>query len=122
MENNRRPRKPNSYDLLRLAAAAAVVVNHQSLVLGQPEPRVFGLAGWGYFAVMIFFCLSGGLITQSWEQDPRAKSFLCKRCLRIFPALVVVVFLAVFIVGPAFTKYGLREYFSNPTTWKYFRC
>jgi len=71
---------------------------------------------------MIFFCLSGGLITQSWERDPQAATFLVKRCLRIFPALGVTVVLTVFVLGPLFTTMGLREYFFDPTTWEYFRA
>jgi peptidoglycan/LPS O-acetylase OafA/YrhL len=113
--------RSNSFDLLRLAAATAVIVSHQFLLLGRPEPQIFNVAMLGFFAVLIFFGLSGALITQSWERDSRANIFLFKRCLRIFPALVVVVSLTVFIVGPAFTKVGIREYFFDVTTWEYFR-
>ena len=120
--NNGRSSKNNSFDLLRLGAAMAVVVSHQCLVLGLPEPKVLGTESWGYFAVMVFFTLSGGLITQSWEREPVVKRFLLKRCLRIFPALVLVVCVTVFFVGTFFTTLGLREYFLNPATWKYFRC
>lgn len=112
---------PNSFDLLRLIAATAVLVSHQFEVLGQPQPRIFVMT-LGFFAVLVFFALSGRLITQSWERDPRVKYFLLKRCLRIFPALVVVVVLTVFVVGPAFTTLSMREYFFNTLTWKYFRC
>ena len=114
--------RANSFDLLRLAAATVVIVSHQFMVLGRPEPQVFNVALLGFFAVLIFFGLSGGLITQSWERAPRTSSFLLKRCLRIFPALVVVVALTVFVLGPMFTKDSLREYFLNATTWEYFRA
>lgn len=122
LEKAGRQTRSNSFDLLRLAAATAVIVNHQFLVLGRPEPQIFDAGGLGFFAVLVFFGLSGGLITRSWERDPRVKSFLFKRCLRIFPALVAVVTLTVLVVGPAFTSLAVREYFFNAMTWKYFRC
>jgi len=112
----------NSFDLLRLVAASAVLISHQFQILGRPEPPVFGIVSLGFFAVLVFFTLSGRLITQSWERDPRVKNFLLKRCLRIFPALAVVVVLTVFMVGPVFTTLSLREYFSKAETWEYFRC
>ena len=114
---------PNSFDLLRLIAATAVLVSHQFQVLGRPQPKIFGLAEPSFLAVLVFFALSGRLITQSWERDPQVRYFLLKRCLRIFPALlVVVVTLTDFVVGPTFTVLGVREYFFNAMTWKYFRC
>jgi peptidoglycan/LPS O-acetylase OafA/YrhL len=114
--------KPNSFDLLRLVAATVVLITHQFQVLGQPQPKILGLAEPSFFAVLVFFALSGRLITQSWERDPQTRNFLLKRCLRIFPALVAVVTLTVFVVGPVFTTLGVREYFLNAMTWKYFRC
>ncbi len=119
---NTLPSKPNSYDLLRLITATAVLVCHQFQVLGQPFlPTLFLPWEPGFFAVMIFFALSGRLITLSWERDPQIVNFLLKRCLRIFPALILVVTLTVFIVGPAFTTKGIRVYFSTAATWAYFK-
>ena len=74
----------------------------------------------GFFGVLVFFGLSGRLITQSWARDPNPPIFLLKRCLRIFPALILVVIVTVFVLGPIFTQVGMREYFSSATTWKYF--
>lgn len=122
IETNSRKPNLNSFDLLRLVAATAVLFSHQFQVLGRPEPKIFGQVTLGVFSVFIFFALSGRLITQSWERNPQVKYFLLKRCLRIFPALVVVITLTIFVLGPAFTTLDIGQFFSNSTTWKYFRC
>ncbi len=120
--NSKNSINPNSFDLLRLVAAILVVVSHQCLLLGHSLPYFFWPFDLGYLALLIFFALSGGLITQSWQRDPQARKFLLKRCLRIFPALVVVVTLTALVLGPAFTALPVSAYFSDVGTWKYFRC
>lgn len=77
---------------------------------------IFSLANIG---VGIFFVISGYLITKSWERGPQAFNYLKKRALRIFPGLIVVVFLTVFLLGPFVTTLSLNNYFSNPQTWSY---
>ena len=110
----------NSFDFLRLIAASAVLYSHQCVLLGLPQPQVFGIKTLGFFGVVIFFILSGWLISQSWMRDPNAKRFLIKRCLRIFPALFAVIMLTVFLLGPAYSMLSISEYFSTLATWKYF--
>lgn len=118
-----RPANANSFDLLRLVAATTVLVCHQFQVLGLPAPMIFSAGGeLGVFAVLVFFALSGRLITQSWERQPQAGPFLVKRCLRIFPALLVVVALTALAAGPVLTTLRAGEYFSRAQTWEYFRC
>ncbi len=73
----------------------------------------------GFFGVAVFFILSGWLISVSWMRDPKPGRFLLKRCLRIFPALAVVILGSAFILGPTFTSLSLKEYFSSPLTWTY---
>src|SRR5215472_2305152 len=113
LKDSKRKSNPNSFDLLRLIAATGVLLCHQFQVLGRPQPIILGETLASFFAVLVFFALSGRLITQSWERDPQVKHFLLKRCLRIFPALIVVVTLTVFVVGPISTSLSQREYFSN---------
>ena len=74
----------------------------------------------GIFAVWVFFIISGYLIAQSWLQEPDYRLYLGKRFLRIFPALIVVVVLLVFVFGPIWTNLPLDKYFSNSGTWAYF--
>ena len=70
--------------------------------------------------VEIFFSISGYLVAASWNRSPCTLTFLIKRALRIFPALAMVCFLSVFVVGPTFSSLDASSYFSNPATFGYF--
>ena len=70
---------------------------------------------------MVFFSVSGFLVTQSWLSDCNALNFATRRFLRIWPALTVVVILTVFALGPTTTNIPISDYFAHPATWYYFR-
>ena len=113
----------NNFDFLRIFAALTVIFSHSYVLLGLNSEPVVELTG-GIFSlanigVGIFFVISGYLITKSWERGPQAFNYLKKRALRIFPGLIVVVFLTVFLLGPFVTTLSLNNYFSNPQTWSY---
>jgi peptidoglycan/LPS O-acetylase OafA/YrhL len=112
-----RMRHRNSFDTLRLLGAVLVIIGHSFPVLGQPSPEL-GVSVNG-IGVMIFFSLSGYLITLSIEADPNLGRFAAKRALRILPALWVVVLFATFAAGPAFTRLPLADYFTSAATWTY---
>jgi peptidoglycan/LPS O-acetylase OafA/YrhL len=113
----------NNFDLLRFVAASMVLVCHSYALLGKKEP--FGVLGcntsFGDLAVSIFFVISGYLITSSFERDRMPANFITGRVLRIWPALIAAVCLAVFIIGPLNTSLSIRNYFSDPMTWSYFK-
>lgn len=109
----------NSFDLLRLFAATLVLYSHQHSLLGLSEPDFFGWTTLGGIGVSIFFYLSGLLVWSSWARDPDLWRFFVRRSLRIFPALWVVVFVTVVILGPALSKSALTDYFVSPETWRY---
>jgi len=109
----------NNFDFIRLAAATMVLCSHQLALLFRPEPRPFGLFTLGTLGVLIFFSVSGYLVAQSWDRDPNVWRFAVRRFLRIWPGLAVVVLLAVFCVGPLFSKLPLSDYFQTAGTWKY---
>jgi len=114
----------NNFDFLRIFAALTVIFSHSYALLGissDPVMVLTGITSGAIFAVGIFFVISGYLITKSWERGPHAFRYLKKRVLRIFPALIVVVFLTVFLLGPFVTTLRLNDYFSNPQTWSYLR-
>lgn len=108
----------NCFDFLRLFAAFLVLFSHSYPLIGDPEPTILKMT-LGEIGVNIFFTTSGFLITQSWLRGPAPKIYMAKRCLRIFPALVVVLLVSVFIVGPSVTALTLEEYFSNKQTYRY---
>ncbi|HBC9049675.1 TPA: acyltransferase [Escherichia coli] len=96
----------NSFDLIRHIAALSVLFSHQFALSGLPEPMI-GLENLGTVAVVIFFSISGFLITASWERSPTFSVYLSKRCYRIFPALIVCSFLMIYFLVPVFTENGL---------------
>ncbi|MFT3946898.1 MAG: acyltransferase family protein [Agriterribacter sp.] len=64
--------------------------------------------------------MSGLLVTQSLMASENIKHFLWKRILRIYPALIILIFVTVFIYGPVFTTIPLINYFTSSQTWQYF--
>jgi peptidoglycan/LPS O-acetylase OafA/YrhL len=117
-------RTQNNFNLIRLLAASAVIITHSYSLLGLPENDILtrashGVLSFSRLGVYVFFIISGFLITQSLERSRSLLSFFWKRCLRIFPALAVVLVLSVFILGPLITTAGVKEYFSSYSTWRY---
>lgn len=110
--------RENNVNILRFVAASTVIYYHMAVFLGYGEIMVLGRP-LGYVAVDIFFILSGYLIASSWTHSTSFASYLVRRVARIFPALIVVVLVTTFVIGPAFTTLSVSEYFSNPGTWKY---
>lgn len=109
----------NSFDLLRLFAAALVLYSHQHALLGLVEPMLFEWTTLGGVGVSIFFFLSGFLVWSSWARDPDLKRFFIRRSLRIFPALWFVVLLTVLVVGVLLSKLSAPDYFASSETWRY---
>lgn len=114
------PRHTNNLDALRLLGALMVIVGHAYSLLGRTvvEP---GLLGYSIstFGVVIFFSISGYLITASWERQRAVVPYLAARVLRIFPALIVVVVASVLLLGPVVTTLSLHDYLHNPSTRSY---
>jgi len=83
--------------------------------VGQPEISFLGrsLGSWG---VSIFFIISGYLLAGTTDFSWR---YFWRRCLRIFPGLVVVIFLCAFVLGPIVSTLPFEEYFQNPLAYKY---
>lgn len=111
------PRR-NNFDAVRLAAALLVIWGHQFALMGKPVPLLLGNEP-GALGVIIFFALSGYLISISWESDPHLGRFALRRVLRVWPALLVVVLLSVLVLGPLFTTLPLRDYLRTGGTWHY---
>ena len=80
----------NNFDALRLFGAMLVLVSHQFPLSGHDEPVFLGHT-LGTIGVLIFFTISGYLVTASWCSDPHVPRFAARRLLRIWPALAVCV-------------------------------
>ena len=112
-------RRDNNFDALRLSAALLVVIGHAFvLTSSEPAPRLAGVPI-HTVGLYVFFIISGYLITDSWLRTPRVGSYLFKRCLRIFPALIVIVVVTVLILGPLLSSLPAGAYFADPQTSKY---
>ena len=74
-------RGANNFDALRLAAALLVVYGHN----GVDATGTFGLR------LVVFFAISGFLVSGSWFSDPHPLRFMLRRFLRVWPAYAVVI-------------------------------
>ena len=83
--------RANNFDGLRLIGALLVLFSHQFALTGRHEPRVVGDHSFGNLGVLIFFAVSGYLVTASWVRDPHLGRFLLRRGLRLLPGLVVAM-------------------------------
>lgn len=100
----------NHFNFIRLFAAFLVFYGHAYVLKGAGAVNTALNHELGVF---IFFAISGYLISMSWDKDPSLKRFFIRRSLRIFPALIVVTLICVFILGPIMTTWTLKEYFTS---------
>ena len=112
-------RTGNNFDLLRLLAAIFVVFDHSFALLMLSAPFPIKELSWGFVGVLIFFSISGFLVSRSWSRNPHVIPFAVKRALRIMPALIVVLLASALILGPLATVDPLRGYLDDPETKAY---
>jgi peptidoglycan/LPS O-acetylase OafA/YrhL len=113
--------RDNNFNLIRLLAAALVLVSHSwplTATLGEPLEGVAGFS-LGHFGVDIFFVVSGFLVTGSLLARPTLMDFARSRALRIFPALVASAWATAFVVGPLVSALPLGRYLAHPDAWRY---
>lgn len=115
-------KRENNLNLIRLLAAIAVIYGHANVITGKSPPdlflRVVGFKFIGGVAVDVFFVVSGFLITASALKSENLARFALSRFLRIYPALVVCVFVTTFVLGGLLTEDS--GYYLNSSTWRYF--
>ena len=116
----------NNFNLIRLVAAAAVVLGHSFWISrsfgGFTDPVTlafpFGETS-GNLGVHAFFLISGILITQSWCRAEKPVQFVTQRAARIFPALIVCLAFTAYVVGALGTTAPLRNYFGSKPVHDY---
>jgi peptidoglycan/LPS O-acetylase OafA/YrhL len=95
----------NSFQLIRLVLAVAVLYRHSFDLLGAGHadavldlipPRTH----LGRIALCFFMVVSGFLVTHSWVQSAGWRDFLRRRVLRIYPAFIVASLLSAFVAAP----------------------
>ena len=104
----------NSFDAVRLVAALMVLITHFYGMSGRQAP-LEGLWGTdedlGGFAVLVFFGLSGYLITDSILRGANLRFYGTSRLLRIYPALLVCLIVGI-LAGALMTEMSLAQYLS----------
>lgn len=112
------------WDYLRVVLAVGVLLIH-SLPLSHGEAASFTmvpplLLPLRLSLLPMFFALSGFLVSSSLSRVSIPR-FVGLRVLRIYPALVVEVFLSALILGPLLTSVPLADYFGSETFRIYFK-
>lgn len=125
-ENNTLTVMQNNYHLIRFIAASLVLYGHCYPLIGCGNNDHLTIASRGIFptshmGVCIFFIVSGFLVSQSLQHSKTVVDFICKRIVRIFPALIVSLLFCVFVVGTLCTRISLSNYFQSPETYRYFK-
>lgn len=100
----------NNFDGLRVIGAFMVLISHQFALSGRSEPHVVGEHSLGNLGVLIFFSISGYLVTSSWLKDPNVPRFAARRALRMAPALCVAIPLTLAVIAAL----GLKGFPGNP--------
>lgn len=113
----------NNFAALRIFAALCVVLSHAWPLSGnQPELLVrisHGHLNGGTLGVLMFFAMSGYLVTESFLRRQSTGAFAEARMLRLFPALAVSLLLGI-LIGADVTTLPSHDYWANPQTWRYF--
>jgi peptidoglycan/LPS O-acetylase OafA/YrhL len=95
----------NSFQLIRLVLAVAVLYRHSfdllasghgDVVLDLIPPRTH----LGRIALCCFMVVSGFLVTHSWFESAGWRDFLRRRVLRVYPAFVVASVVSAFVAAP----------------------
>ena len=137
----------NNFHLIRFVAASLVLYGHCYPLTGRGTYDYLTIISQGIFptshmGVCIFFIVSGFLVSQSLMRSTsknlhiNAKysidnifnfrkngiaDYLWKRIIRIFPALLIVLILSVFVLGPICTSLPVAQYFLSNETYRYFK-
>jgi peptidoglycan/LPS O-acetylase OafA/YrhL len=102
-------RQNNNFDFIRLSMASLVVWSHSfALYFGTEdrEPLSLILNGdynSGNIGVMVFFIVSGFLVTQSFIATKSVRRYMEKRIRRIYPGYLVATSICAFFVIPLYS-------------------
>lgn len=106
----------NNTDLIRLILACMVIYGHAYTISPEAGRSDFlkiniGIAS-SSLAVYIFFFLSGLLVSNSLVNRGSIQSYIISRMFRIWPALIFLITITAFVMGPLLTTVTLQEYFT----------
>lgn len=114
----------NSFGVVRLLAALAVIFTHSFGVVGGwdvPEPLAAATGmSLGAHAVHVFFTLSGFMVAASFERSSSWVDFVLARILRVMPALFVVNVCIVVLGGLFLTTAAAADYWTLDNVGTFF--
>ena len=117
--------RDNNFTLLRFAAAMTVLFAHSVAVLVLPPDSEFFYKRVGFslgeMGLDMLFVTSGFLVTASLVVRQDLIAYLWARILRVYPGLLVMLVLTVFVLGPALTSLPRGASYASSLTWEYFR-
>jgi peptidoglycan/LPS O-acetylase OafA/YrhL len=113
------------FDHVRLVAAVIVLLHHSREIQYsdfQKDALLHYSAGYmdfGRFAVVIFFAISGFLVTAGLLRRASVIDYAVHRSVRILPGLIVIVLSAMLLLGPILTTRSQASYYGDPHTYLY---
>jgi peptidoglycan/LPS O-acetylase OafA/YrhL len=116
--------KNNNFDFLRFLFALLVVISHSYPLSGSSESSQWiyqvtnGQIVLAQIGLSGFFIISGYFIFQSLKRSNSIIDYFKKRFLRLFPALIVVLFLTMVLVP--FVYKSETPFFQNAAIYTYF--
>lgn len=118
----------NNIGTLRFIGAFMVLFGHSfnlsSPGLTDPVSRLISYYMPWYqplqtLGVILFFGISGYLVTKSYLNKNNVLEYLFARCMRIYPALVAAVIFCVLVIGLGHTTLPALDYLQHPITKQY---
>ena len=113
----------NGFDYMRLVLACSVIGWHSVFTSYGYRYEAGVYASWIHVVIYpilpMFFALGGFLVAASLFRSQSVAEYLLLRVLRFFPALLVVIVLSTFVLGPLLTSVPLPAYFHDPMTFHY---
>lgn len=109
----------NIFNILRLVFASAVIFSHAYVLNGFPDPSEAALPfSISRFAVLLFFTLSGFLVTNS-LQSRGVRQFGKARALRMLPGLWVMLLVTAAAATLGFGTLPVAALPGNASLWHY---
>jgi peptidoglycan/LPS O-acetylase OafA/YrhL len=112
------------FDQVRLLAATTVLLHHsRGIEYDAERDPLFTYSGgfvhFGLLAVLVFFAISGFLVTPGLVRSGSLVDYATNRVLRVAPALIAVVLVSMVMLGPVLTALSPTAYFSDPELYLY---
>lgn len=113
----------SNVNLCRFICAALVILCHAYPLTYNSTDAMLrftnGQCSFGGLAVAVLFFFSGLYVTKSMTRRSGTGEYMKARCIRLFPPLIFVVLLCVFVIGPVCTELSAGSYFGDISTYIY---